>query len=240
MSYSVFTALNKNRLESMEDTALWVQLRASELGGDEILIAAVCDGVGSLELSGEVSEFAAVETIGELARRITLYARAHGVSIINKLRDNIGQIISSINDGLIRNYPDERRIGTTLTFAVFWRGSLLACSVGDSPVYLIKDGSCKLLLELDNREGDKNEITQCLGERNRKLQPNVRIVDDFKTGDKVLIGSDGAFGGLNQCDIKDTVASLGASQKCADAIIDDAANTTRDNQALILVSVKER
>ena len=205
------------------------------------LLFAVADGVGGLAHGEQASEVA----IQEIAQR---YYKDPSPDLALSLR----RVIEATNRHLWQTYvPVWGKMGTTVTTAVIHQDQLLVASVGDSRLYLIRQGQASLLtadhdwFESQQRqgnlpdeavaEGPRNRITRSLGS-----QPQVGV-DIWSTtlqpGDRILLCSDGLSSYLPE----PTLAQLATNSDLNQAVIQlvDAAYDagSRDNITAAVVTV---
>ena len=151
---------------------------------DGLCAGVLCDGVGSARAGGAA------------ARRVVHYlmnsfrARPRSWSIEKSLR----HFIESINEILYREGLDEferPEYVSTLSVAVIEGNRLYGANVGDSPIWLLREGE---LLELSvphhlKEKGMEHVLTRAVG-----LAPQVEIClfeNNLHIGDTLLLASDG-------------------------------------------------
>jgi protein phosphatase len=192
----------------------------------------VADGMGG---------HAAGEVASEMAVRIT--SRELG-SIRGLAEPQVGErILSAIrvaNDAIFErtiSEHDKRGMGTTATVLVLMRGRYLIGQVGDSRAYLLRDGAFAQLTKDHSYVQEQvdaglltpeqarvhpysNVITRCVG-------ASVDVVPDLyfgslKTGDVVLLASDGLTGMLEDEQLVKILKSEGDPQTWVDRMITEA------------------
>ena len=142
------------------------------------------------------------------------------------------------------------RGGTTMSAAILYWDTFFVSNCGDSPIYVIKDGRASLVSELHNlaaqmvRDGktshgsqlyyqNKNLIMRYLGGKEGGV-PYVTAIpkDDV---DLMIIGSDGAFGGLTAEMIARIAMTTSNPKELIPALFDEARKTGEtDNQTAIV------
>lgn len=79
--------------------------------------------------------------------------------------------------------------------------------------------------------GERNEITQCLGGRMKKIKPQV-YVRNIEPGEKIILTSDGIHDNLTDREIGEIIENTPASGDATNALIEAAANRSRDKEHL--------
>ena len=197
---------------------------------DGLCIGVLCDGVGSARAGGAA------------ARRVVHYlinnfkTRPRSWSIEKSLR----HFIESINEILYREGIDEYEAPeyvTTLSVAVIDGNRLYGANVGDSPIWLLREGR---LLELSiphsmEEEGMEHVLTQAIG-----LAPAVDIYlfeNNLHVGDRLLLASDGLEKVLSPREIAERMV-MGATPliKYASKKVED---NLPDDTTAVVIEVKE-
>lgn len=119
-----------------------------------------------------------------------------------------------------RRYGDRKSVGATLTAAVVWRDQLTWISVGDSALFLLRNGVLQRLSTpheiSDPQQGEF--VSSFLG-----LEPLTQIDRPasevrLQTGDRVLVCTDGLFKSLPEPQITRTLGSSPPGQAGADLV----------------------
>ncbi len=148
--------------------------------------------------------------------------------------------------------PGRSGMGTTLTAAVVHEARLIVAQVGDSRLYLIREGAIRQITDdhswvaeqvrlgtLDAesaaRSPFRNVITRSLG-----AEPDVKVdvfPVELRLGDRFLICSDGLSGQVEDEQMAEIAGASPPSVACMELI--DAANESggRDNITLLIVRV---
>lgn len=108
---------------------------------DGVLVGVLCDGMGGLAGGERASLFAANGMMDTL-----LSAQKRDYSCMSQTVIELNDSVRELRDG--QNQPMEA--GTTLTVVVIEQGQLCWCSVGDSRIYLWRDGCLQQLSEDHN------------------------------------------------------------------------------------------
>ncbi len=208
--------------------------------------AGLFDGMGG-ESAGDLASFTAAEQFSRLA----------GDGVWDETA--AAELLRALNRAVLAE-ADRQQIslmGATAVIAQWNDEEVIAAGLGDSPVFLYRGGSMKLLTEADNSEGRfsqagdmgrKPGLTQFLGlpEENGDVQPHVvRFVPAI--GDVCLLCTDGLTDMVPQDDIRRVLA--GASDAEETAEIAEAADKLRklaldgggrDNITIILAQIYNR
>jgi protein phosphatase len=144
-------------------------------------------------------------------------------------------------------------MGATLSAAVLTDKTLIAANVGDSPIYLIHDGSIELLSVTHNVVSEQAALNpaaaQRLGEDVKYLLTRAMGIEEtvspdicelpYFRGDAVVISSDGLSDLVSPAEIMGVVGALPADRACRKLV--DMANQRagHDNITVIILKVKE-
>ncbi len=237
------------------------RVRASNedsFGYDERLgIFVVCDGMGG-HAAGEVASRIAVDTV-------LGYFRAHEPAVKqNAYLDDaplgarlLAEAVKQANDSILE-YAEAHKntsgMGTTLVAARFFEGTISIANVGDSRIYLLREGELLQLTEdhslvmeqvrrgmltLDEakRSAVQNIITRALGTDETTL-PDL---GEFpaQVGDILLLATDGVLRHVEDAEIRNILLQV-PSLKAACTTLIDAANEGGgdDNSTCVLVRVR--
>ena len=185
----------------------------------------VADGMGGLACGEIASALAGEKWILKL-QKLTLSKDFLGKSLneqIEKLKQFSYHVMQEINEEVYQELSNKGVTGgTTLTAAILYWDTLIFSNCGDSPAYyygkedlrfykiskeqnaaeeLLREGK----VEKDSAEywKHKHMLTDYIG-KYRKAMPKIALIP-FKKGDCLLIGSDGAFGKLDENTIKNCI-----------------------------------
>lgn len=164
---------------SMNQDAFCV--KTAETPEGEVVFAALCDGMGGADDGDKASE----ETILGLEKWFEkkLPEILQGGADVKKLYQSLEQVLKQQNDALIQYGESHgRKLGTTATALLLYRGEGMVIHVGDSRIYQI-DNTCasqltedhslvakevregKLTPEMARTDKRRNVLTQCVGIR---------------------------------------------------------------------------
>ena len=112
-----------------------VILKRAKFKGEEVCIGIICDGMGGLSC-GELASKSIAEAFSDWF--LYSYSKYESIWDETKMREDIGSIISSENEGLLR-YGKEHGIylGTTITAFLLAGKRFFVWHVGDSRLYKI-------------------------------------------------------------------------------------------------------
>jgi PPM family protein phosphatase len=227
-------------------------------GYDERLgIFVVCDGMGG-HAAGEIASHIAVDTVLDYFRE-----RVPAVQDDAFLEDApigarlLAEAVKQANEAILE-YAEQNKntsgMGTTLVAARWADGSFSIANVGDSRIYLFREGQLlqltedhslvmeqvrrgMLTVEEAKRSSAQNIITRALGTDETTL-PDL---GEFpaQSGDVLLLTTDGVLRHLEDGAIRDILLQLPSLQAACDTLI-DAANEGggEDNSTCVLIRVR--
>lgn len=240
-----------NKRRSNEDSFCKMELALNHEA--RVCSLVVADGMGGLAAGKEYSSAAIRLWYRDLVR--TLLSDEFSLNSLENqlevLKDHTIRTYARIGRTLYKKGLDSgMRGGTTLTTVIHFWNSLLIANCGDSPVYGIRDGEPVLLSEIQNvagqmvREGktkpgsllyyqNKNRLLSYVGGR-EEVHPFVTVVDS-RDYDGIILGSDGAFGSLDEEELQWILSQTGEPATLIRNLFDAArAKGEEDNQTAIL------
>jgi PPM family protein phosphatase len=218
----------------------------------------VADGMGG-HAAGEVASKLVVETIRDYMQRFNEDENAEALEDADEtLSKEANRLLSSIqlaNRGVFHVAASKEKykgMGSTLSAAYFTEDALILANVGDSPIYLIHNGSIELLSVTHNVITEQTaidpEAAERIGAQYRNLltramgieetvRPDISEIPYFE-GDKVVISSDGLSDLVEPDEILDIIESEKPEKACK--ILVDMANNRggHDNITVITLNVK--
>lgn len=225
---------------------------------DQLGLYVVADGMGG-HAAGEVASQEAVDTVHGMVKRgrDALDALAAGdvseESVYRAVRliESAVQAATYMVFAIAQNEPEQQGMGTTLSALALAGNHGITAQVGDSRIYLVRNGSARPLTEdhtlvawqlkqgiISQEEAlvspHKNVITRAVGSRDY-VQVDTGFVE-VQPGDAFLLCSDGLHGYLDDDEIPQIV-DLGATIAARRFI--ELANERggRDNITAIVVEV---
>lgn len=228
---------------------------------ENIKLLVVCDGAGG-QATGEVASSMATSII---KGQMQLYARdgfklpqsekdAKYSDVINCLLASVRMANSSIYEAS-KKYPQNLGMATTCVCAVVGEKNISYCHVGDSRLYLVREGFMQLLTSdhsLVNEQLKRGLITEEQAEQasyknvlTRALGPDENVEIDvneieFFDGDRLLLCSDGLTRMLNDDLILETLKKEPEPRSAGQKLV-DLANSLggRDNITLIISNLEK-
>lgn len=249
MKYSVYSLSDTGRVRQLNEDSVRVE-RPSDAAiaskwGDLYVVA---DGMGGHE-SGEVASKIAIETIG----------RAY-YSANRMLTDEaLAYAIKEANAEIFRRAQEEDRhgMGTTVVAAARIGNKIHLAHVGDSRIYLIRDGKIKALTqdhsmvaeqvaaglltpEEAERHPYRNVISRAVGTTPQvEVEISASSPLELREGDVILLCSDGLTEHVKAPQIRQIVGNR-AAESAAHALIQAANNGGgSDNISVIILRVGE-
>lgn len=181
-----------------------VILKRAKFKGKEVCLGIICDGMGGLSC-GEFASKSIVEAFSDWF--LYSYSKYDSVWDESRMREDIGRIISSENEGLL-HYGKEHGIylGTTVTAFLLVENRFFVWHVGDSRLYKISSSKIYKLTDdhtviakeiaegrLTEKEAKKdprrNVLLQCIGATS-DVNPDM-FCGEVEKGDILLLCSDG-------------------------------------------------
>lgn len=197
---------------------------------DDILIAVVCDGVGSALKAKEASQKMTNYLINNFNKRIRSWDIHKTLDVFIRQCNNI-----LFQESMIE-YESCEKV-TTLSVIIISGNRLYGANVGDSHLYLLRDGTMEQLCmdhSLKN-EGMEHVLTQAIG-LSKEVFPYF-FENDLKVDDRLLLCSDGLY---NTLSLEDMQAYMHLS---ATSLVKKASQISNDNllddTTAILVQIKE-
>jgi serine/threonine protein phosphatase PrpC len=186
--------------------------KGKELKGDDfyevkimenITVAVVCDGVGSAIMGAEAAKRTSNFLVNSLKNRPKSWSMEK--SILHFI-ENINRVLYMES---MEDYEREELV-TTLTLVVIEGDRLYGANVGDSRIYLHRNGQFAQLSHdhAMDEEGMENVLTAAMGLE--EVVAPYYFENNLQAGDKILLCSDGLYNELSQEEIADGLR-MGAS-----------------------------
>jgi len=187
---------------------------------DTITVAVVCDGVGSAMQGAEAAKRTCHFLVNSLKNRPKSWSMEK--SILHFI-ENINRVLYMES---MEDYEREELV-TTLTLVVIEGDRLYGANVGDSRIYLHRNGEFTQLSSdhAMEEEGMENVLTAAMG-LEEEVSPYY-FENNLQSGDQILLCSDGLYNELSQDELANGIkvgASFlvkKASKKCNDDLPDD-------------------
>jgi len=221
------------------ETSGFTLAKGTQLKGDDffevkvmenITVAVVCDGVGSAMQGAEAAKRTSNFLVHSLKNRPKSWS----------MEKSIKHFIENINRVLylesMEDYEREELV-TTLTIVVIEGNRLYGANVGDSRIYMARNGQFAQLSDDHSmdEEGMENVLTAAMG-----LEESVApyyFENNLLAGDKILLCSDGLYNELTQDEMSNGVM-IGASflVKKASKLHNDE---LPDDTTAVVIEIKE-
>jgi protein phosphatase len=219
----------------------------------------VCDGMGG-QAAGEVASKLAVDSVLE-------YFRQHSPNgdfpQVGEKFDDISPEANALASAVqaagaciyqeSREHPGRQGMGTTITALLLREGKASIAHVGDSRVYLVRDGQIRQLtadhslvmehvrrglmtLEEAERSSIQNIITRALGSE-ENTEPDVQEIE-IVPGDTLLLATDGLTKLVKDDRLREITASASSLEKACETLVAAArAAGGDDNITCLLVRI---
>ena len=208
-------------------------------------IAAVADGVSSAP-GGEVASGMAIEVLLRACAE-----EPASLEVGQRLYRAVQQANIEIHDRAMV-VPELHGMSTTLTAAAVDRGVLTAVHVGDSRLYLVRDGAIEQLtkdhtvaaekvryglmsVERARSHEDRSKLLRSMGRE--LIVSRDRITRRLRQGDVVLLCSDGLHGALDDRELARLVTDGHADGACRDLVAAAGSAGTQDDATAAIVRV---
>ena len=221
------------------ETSGFTLAKGTQLKGDDffevkvmenITVAVVCDGVGSALQGAEAAKRTTQFLVQSLKNRPLSWS----------MEKSIRHFIENINRVLylesMEQYEREELV-TTLTLVVIEGDRLYGANVGDSRIYLARNGQFAQLSSdhAMDEEGMENVLTDAIG-LEESVEPYY-FENNLQAGDRILLCSDGLYNELSQEELADDL-KMGASflvKKASKKYNDDLP----DDTTAVVIEIKE-
>jgi len=210
----------------------------------------VADGMGG-HAAGEVASEMAVQIVMREVKPLKGVADGTATAVLGEA---LRQANRAIHDRTITEV-DKQGMGTTASVLVLADSRYLIGQVGDSRVYLLRDGALKQLtkdhsyvqeqVDLGNLTPEQaryhpysNVITRCVG-ASPEVEPDI-YAGEARTGDIFLLASDGLTGMVDDRRLRDLLMTRSTPERKVNALISEAnGRGGLDNITAIVVHVDE-
>ena len=218
---------------------------------EEVHVLAVCDGMGG-QPNGDVAAMMGVTTLSDFSEELQKIRTFDDASYI------ANRVVRAANDRIIkRSKKLGKKMGSTFAMLAVTSKFLYACNLGDSEIYHKNRYGMERLSkpqtfaqELVDRGAisqsqasvsfARNQLSKYLGMENTKgLKPNECCVE-IRTGDIMLICSDGISDALPSHSIYASLSSSRPVKEIADTIVEKALRKgSGDNITVVIARVAD-
>ncbi len=208
----------------------------------------VADGMGG-HAAGEVASEMAVQTI---ERELETLKDPNDHAAEEQLAEALREANRTIHDRTITEV-DKQGMGTTASVLMVWESKYLIGQVGDSRVYLLRDGELQQLTKDHSYVQEQvdagfltpeqaryhpysNVITRCVG-ASPEVEPDI-YQGEVRVGDLFLVASDGLTGMVDDRRLQILLMSRAAPERKVHALIAEAnGRGGLDNITAIVVQI---
>jgi protein phosphatase len=233
-------ATNTGMIRSGNEDSLFADSRSG--------LFVVADGMGG-HAAGEVASDMAVRIVSAELARVT----DTGDDARERIADSLRHANVAIYERTLLE-SDKQGMGTTASVLMLHGGHYLIGHVGDSRVYLLRDGALRQLTKDHSYVQEQvdagvltpeqaryhpysNVITRCVG-ASGDVQPDL-YAGEVKRGDTFLVASDGLTGMVDDRRLQQLLMSRATVQRIVDALISEAnGRGGLDNITAIVVRVQ--
>ena len=192
----------------------------------------VADGMGG-HAAGEVASEMAVQIV---KRELQELRELHGEAVREKVAESIRMANRAIYDRTIAE-SDKQGMGTTVSLIMLAGARYLIGQVGDSRVYMLRDGALRQLTKDHSYVQEQvdaglltpeqaryhpysNVITRCVG-AGEEVEPDT-FTGEVRKGDVYLVASDGLTGMVDDRRLQQLLLSRASAGRVVDALIAEA------------------
>jgi protein phosphatase len=200
--------------------------------GKQVGLFIVADGMGG-HAAGEVASEMAVQIVSRELGDMQLLT---GASPRERVADSIRNANRAIYERTI-NESDKQGMGTTVSVLVVAGSRWLIGQVGDSRIYLLRDGALTQLMKDHSYVQEQvdaglltpeqaryhpysNVITRCVG-AGEEVEADT-FAGEFRSGDVFLVCSDGLTGMVDDRRLQQLLLSRASAGRIVDALIAEA------------------
>ena len=208
----------------------------------------LCDGMGG-HAAGEVASQTVCDAISK-------YIEEHPREDDLFDEEDFKAALSAAYDALdAKDTGDEKKMGTTLTFATFHEGGCFTAHIGDSRIYHIRPSEKQILhvthdhslvnklidlgemtVEEAKSSRQKNVITRAMQPNQERSKADCCNLTDLKVGDYLYMCSDGMLEEMEDRELVN-ILSLPQSDSRKIDILKGATKDNRDNHSAVLIHV---
>jgi PPM family protein phosphatase len=211
----------------------------------------LADGMGGHQ-AGEVAARETVELLGKLFRERYPFCRN-----LEEIKKMLSEIIKEVNRSIYQlghQHSAYKGMGSTLCCCLLRAEGLIYAHVGDSRIYLFRDGNLQKLTsdhsllqelidlgQISEQQGEeflyKNIITQAMG--TESVKPPIGVID-LLPGDSILMCTDGLSDLVNKKELQEILNTYKESEAAEVLLKKALGKGGLDNITLVLISIKNK
>lgn len=232
-------------------------IKHAVLGSENIILAAVCDGLGGLS-DGETASSFVVTRLSEWFEN-SFYIHLKNDSPVLAIRKDLDSMLQETSE-TINQYSDEtgRLSGTTMTCLIYMERykKILCAHIGDTRIYKITEGKSEILttdhsilsdeirngsISEEDAENDirQNQLTKCMGAGLKNISFDYRI-ENAESDTVYLICSDGFRKKLKNDEISSLYSSASAEARLRELTDLCIRRNETDNISAVLLKLIEK
>jgi len=205
---------------------------AYEIINNESMIAVLCDGVGSAKQGGAAAR-----------QSVKFFLQQYKIRPKNwSIEQTLETFTTHMNRLLFKESMtqyEEIQFLTTLCVAVIEGKKLYTLNLGDSHIYLQRDGVLELLSEDHNMDEEhmSHVLTQACG-LSENVEVNVKVTD-LQVDDKIILCSDGVYTLIDDDALNKKITQGLSAKLIINSITKGHADNERDDASLQIFTIKE-
>jgi serine/threonine protein phosphatase PrpC len=249
VSYMTGNAQHIGKRKTQEDYFGFSDLSSSEKKSRKGICAVLADGMGGLSNGRQISEYVVSSTLA-------LFDNLdYTLSICTQLK----AIINKINEQVCREFSQDgkSKAGSTFSTVVLYKDKLFWACVGDSRIYLFRNGYLyqlnedhdyknKLLKDYINGTGrldaahddpQKDSLTSFIGNPDMQFIDANRLSFSLQKDDKIMLCSDGIYNALSDFELIKRLKEQ--PQLACEKIAQDVLNkkiSSQDNLTVMIIN----
>lgn len=197
MRYITAYYTDKGQRNSNQDSLV---IKAMDHAGRKLILLAVADGVGGLEL-GELASGTVVNDLSKAFENLgTIDGELTRDRIISNIRSTLAASHDKINEYISKS---GKQIASTVVLIAIYGDSYIAMNAGDSRLYRMHGSDLERVTEDDNCGG--HVLTQCIG-ANQQLVPHI-YEGELAAHMSFLLCSDGFYGLMEDSELRQLLES---------------------------------
>lgn len=249
VNYKVGNAQHIGKRKTQEDYFGFSDITSSEKISRKGICAVLADGMGGLSNGREISEYVVSTTLAlfeNLDYRLSICTQLEAIA--KKLNEEISKEFSE---------NGKSQAGSTLVAAVIYKDKLFWVSVGDSRIYLFRNGYLYQLNEDHNYKNEllkdyiegtatlnsafdspqKDSLTSYIGNPNKQCIDANKISFSLQKEDKIMLCTDGVYNTLSDFELIKRLKEEPqlASEKIANDVLSKKLSS-QDNLTVMIIN----